>query len=219
MSLYTKLKNTFSRSAREKKWTNESHSFDTTVKIDGVEVFVGKYTYGVGNIMLAHHRTSPPLRIGRFCSIAGNVKIFTGAYHRTDWLTTYPFGFQHPEVFGSEVPPGFPHTNGGVTIGNDVWVGNSATIMSGVTVGDGAVIAANSHVIKNVAPYEIVGGNPAKHIKFRFPQPIIEKLLSIKWWELDDALIAKLHKRLTVAATSENVDLLLDFISESPNDS
>lgn len=215
MSLYTKIRELVSKKAREKKWANESHPFDTTVKIDGINVSVGKFTYGVGNIQLAHHRNSPALKIGRFCSIAGNVKIFTGAYHRTDWITTYPFGTQHQDIFGNEIPFGFPHSNGGVTIGNDVWIGNSATIMSGVTIGDGAVIPANSHVIKNVASYEIVGGNPAGHIKFRFPQPIVEKLLRIKWWELDDATIAKIHKNLTVVSNSENVDLLNELVQLS----
>ncbi len=208
MSLYTRIREIVSKRARVKKWAKESHPFDTFVRIDGVEVWVGKFTYGVGNIQLVNHHNSPPLKIGRFCSIAGNVKVFTGAYHRTDFITTYPFGTRHQDFFGNQVPPGFPHSKGGVTIGNDVWIGNSATIMSGVTICDGAVIAANSHVIKDVAPYEIVGGNPAQHIKFRFPQPIVEKLLRIKWWELDESAIAKIHKNLTVIANSENVDLL-----------
>lgn len=213
MSLYQKIRELISKGAREKKWAKESHPFDTIVKIDGVNVSVGKFTYGVGNIQLAHHLNSPPLKIGRFCSIAGNVKIFTGAYHRTDWMTTYPFGTQHQDVFGNKIPPGFPHSNGGVTIGNDVWIGNSSTIMSGVNIGDGAIIAANSHVIKSVAPYEIVGGNPAKHIKFRFSQPIIEKLLHIKWWELDDSIIEKIHCELTVAADPESINRLISVIS------
>ena len=212
MSLYQNIREFVSKRARERKWAKDSHPSDTIVKIDGVNVSVGKFTYGVGNIQLAHHPDSPPLKIGRFCSIAGNVSIFTGAYHRTDWLTTYPFGTQHQDIFGNEIPSGFPHSNGGVIIGNDVWIGNSATIMSGVTVGDGAVIAANAHVIKNVAPYEIVGGNPAVHIKFRFSQPIIEKLLRIRWWELDDATIAKIHKHLTVPANPESIDFLIELI-------
>jgi acetyltransferase-like isoleucine patch superfamily enzyme len=214
MSLYHKLKILLSRSAKEKNWAAESHPTDTIVKIDGIDVFVGKYTYGVGNIVLAHHQNSPPLKIGRFCSIAGNVKIFTGAYHRSDWITTYPFGSQHKNIFGGEIPVGFPHSNGGVTIGSDVWIGNSATIMSGVTIGDGAVIAANSHVIKNVAPYEIVGGNPAKHIKFRFPQPVIDRLVSLKWWELNDETISRIHTKLTVTANSENVESLVNLIAD-----
>lgn len=213
MSLYQKIRQVVSKKAREKRWTDTSHPFDTVVKIDGVQVPVGKCTYGVGNIQLAHHHHAPPLSIGRFCSIAGNVKIFTGAYHRTDWITTYPFGTKHQEFFGDEIPPGFPHSNGGVIIGNDVWIGNSATIMSGVTIGDGAVIAANAHVIKSVLPYEIVGGNPAKHIRFRFSQPDIDKLLMTKWWELDNVDIAQIHQYLTLTANSETIDQLASLVT------
>ncbi len=112
---------------------------------------LGKYTYGIGNIQLAYHHNSPPLNIDRFCVIAGNVKIFTGAYHRSDWITTYLFGILHQNVFfWCTIPFGFPYSNG-----------------AGYIIGDSAIIAVNAHVIKSVAPYEIVGGNPAKHIKFR----------------------------------------------------
>jgi virginiamycin A acetyltransferase len=76
---------------------------------------------------------------------------------------------------------GHPGTKGNVIIGNDVWIGSNVTIMSGVTIGDGAVIANNSHVVKNVEPYTLVGGNPAKLIKYRFSKEQIEKLLKIKW--------------------------------------
>jgi acetyltransferase-like isoleucine patch superfamily enzyme len=77
-------------------------------------------------------------------------------------------------------------TKGDVIIGNDVWIGEGAKIMAGVIIGDGAVIANNSHVVKNVAPYSVVGGNPAKHIKYRFTEAQINQLLQIKWWNWDD---------------------------------
>lgn len=187
-----KLKQILSKSEKNKEWTRKSHTNDEIVKIDGREVSVGKYTYGVGNITLAHHKDSPILKIGRFCSIAGNVKIFTGANHRSDWCTTYPFGHIHEEKFGKFEIEGYPHSNGPVIIGNDVWVGNSVTIMSGVTIHDGAIIAANSHVIKDVQSYEIVGGNPAKHIKFRFDKEIIDLLLELRWWDLNESKIQEI---------------------------
>ena len=74
---------------------------------------------------------------------------------------------------------------GDIVIGNDVWIGHNATIMAGVTIGDGAIIATNATVIKDVAPYSIVGGNPAVQIKKRFSQPVIDKLLQLKWWDWD----------------------------------
>lgn len=93
---------------------------------------------------------------------------------------------------------------GNIKIGNDVWVGHNATIMSGVTIGDGAIIATNSTVVRDVAPYSIVGGNPAKLIKFRFPEATIEKLLELKWWDWD---IEKITKNLS-ALTGDEVDEL-----------
>lgn len=83
-----------------------------------------------------------------------------GGNHRTDWLTTYPFGHIHKDIFTNFSGVGHPATKGSVVIGNDVWIGTNVTIMSGVSIGDGAVIANNSHVVKDVLPYSIVGGNP-----------------------------------------------------------
>lgn len=147
----------------------------------------GKYTYGAPKI---HWETdTTKLRVGAFCSIAENVNIFLGGNHRHDWVTTYPFGHIHQKVFPTFKGEGHPATKGGVLIGNDVWIGYGTTIMSGITIGDGAVIAAGSHVVKDVPPYAIVGGNPAKILKYRFTQEQIQKLLKIKWWEWEDSKI------------------------------
>jgi len=78
-----------------------------------------------------------------------------------------------------------------ISIGNDVWIGDHVTIMGGITIGDGAIIANNSHVVKNVEPYSIVGGNPARLIKYRFTEEQINKLLTIRWWFWDDQKIAR----------------------------
>jgi len=83
----------------------------------------------------------------------------------------------------------YPSTKGDVIIGNDVWIGSNVKIMSGITIGDGAVISNSSHVVKNVEPYSLVGGNPAKLIKYRFTSEQISKLLEIKWWDWDDEKI------------------------------
>jgi acetyltransferase-like isoleucine patch superfamily enzyme len=147
----------------------------------------GKYTYRKPTIFYMNDNAK--LVVGNFCSIAQNVTIYLGGNHRNDWVTTYPFGHIHTNIFNGFNGDGHPGTKGDVIIGNDVWIGSNATIMSGVTVGDGAVIANNSHVVKNVEPYSLVGGNPAKLIKFRFTPEQIEKLLQIKWWNWDDEKI------------------------------
>ena len=199
----------FSRRKREAVRAAMSHPFDTCVTISENRVNVGKYTYGVGNIELAYHPGCPELSIGRYCSIAGNVKIFLGAYHRTDWISTYPFGTKHTHVFGSRIQEGFPYSNGPVSIGNDVWIGNSVTIMSGVTIGDGAVLAANSHVIKDVQAYEMVGGNPARHIRLRFDAETINQLLVLRWWEFDDNLLKDIVPLLNSKPNTEIMEKLL----------
>jgi acetyltransferase-like isoleucine patch superfamily enzyme len=106
-----------------------------------------------------------------------------GGNHNSDWVTTYPFGHIHQNIFNTFNGEGHPATKGDVIIGNDVWIAANVTIMSGVTIGNGAVIANNSHVVKNVDPYSLVGGNPAKLIKYRLTPEQIKKLLEIKWWE------------------------------------
>jgi virginiamycin A acetyltransferase len=122
------------------------------------------------------------LIIGKFCMIASDVKfIMNGANHVTDSMSTYPFaifgnGWEHA-MEGKSYPQ-----KGDINIGNDVWIGYNATIMAGVTIGDGAIIATNSTVVKDVEPYSIVGGNPATEIRKRFQKETIEKLLELKWW-------------------------------------
>lgn len=147
---------------------------------------IGAYTYGLPNVL--HWGEKSTLRIGKFCSIADDVTIFLGGNHRTDWITTYPFVVINKDFPNATSVVGHPSTKGDVVIGNDVWIGKAATIMSGVSVGDGAVIAANSVITKDVKPYEIVGGNPATHIRFRFSDQAIQRLLQIRWWDwnIDD---------------------------------
>lgn len=145
---------------------------------------VGKHTYGHESIQVIHPGSD--LIIGNFCSLASNIKVLLGGNHRTDWITTFPFGNIHTNLFNKPVQAGHPSTNGDIIIGNDVWIGHDVTIMSGITIGDGAVIANNSHVITNVKPYSINGGNPATFYYFRFDKDIIDKLLKLKWWDLPD---------------------------------
>lgn len=138
----------------------------------------GQYSYGKCNVL--NWGEPYTLKVGKFCSIGGNVTVYTGGNHRCDWVTTYPFGHVHKNIFNTFDGKGHPKSNGDVIIGNDVWIGSNTTIMSGVVVGDGSVIANSSHVVKNVEPYSIIGGNPAKLIKYRFTEDQIQSLLKIK---------------------------------------
>ena len=164
----------------------------------------GNYTYG--RWVIHNFGESNKLKVGKFCSIALNVNVYTGGNHRNDWVTTYPFGHVHKDIFDTFDGKGHPKSNGDVIIGNDVWIGSNATIMSGVMIGDGAVIANNSHVVKNVDPYSIVGGNPAKLIKYRFSTEQIQKLLELKWW---DWSVEKINANAHLLC-SNNIDELLE---------
>ena len=148
---------------------------------------IGRGTYG--NLLIQTAGTEATLEIGCFCSIADNVTIFLQAEHRPDWVTTYPFSALWPSCKNFT---GHPHTKGDVKIGHDVWIGFGATIMSGVSIGTGAVVGSHAVVTKDVRPYSIVAGNPARTIKSRFPESIVVRLLNSKWWEMTDEKLLQL---------------------------
>jgi acetyltransferase-like isoleucine patch superfamily enzyme len=157
---------------------------------------LGKHSYSSSPLIITNKYDDTTYECGKFCSIAKNLTICLGGNHRTDWVTTYPFGHIHKNVFNTFNGEGHPRTRGNVVIGNDVWIGDNVTIMSGVHIGDGAVIANSSHVCKDVVPYTIVGGNPAKLIKKRFTEEQISKLMEIKWWNWPDEDINKVAPAL-----------------------
>lgn len=160
--------------------------------IKNPNIIVGDYTYYDDfesvenfekNVKYLFDFTGDKLIIGKFCMIASDVTfIMNGANHLSEAITTYPFAIFGKDwakaMEGKEYP-----VKGDTIIGNDVWIGYGATIMPGVTVGDGAIIATKSVVTKDVEPYAIVGGNPAKEIRKRFSPSEIQDLLAIKWWD------------------------------------
>lgn len=150
---------------------------------------IGKYTYGKPYILDWEDGTK--LEIGKFCSIADNVTIILGGNHRTDWISTYPFPVVSDLWKKASPITGHPSSKGDIKIGNDVWIGYGSTLLSGITIHDGAVVAACSVVTKSVPAYTIVGGNPARVIGRRFKKKYIRKLLLIKWWDWDKELIEK----------------------------
>lgn len=165
--------------------------------ITAPNIFVGDYTYyddpvdptafERNNVLFNWPEFGDKLIIGKFCAIASGVKFIMGsANHRTSSVTTYPFN-----VFGgawAQATP--PHLSqlpfkGDTTIGSDVWIGRESIIMPGVSIGDGAIVAAYSVVTKNVEPYTVVGGNPARPLKKRFHDELIALLLTLRWWDFE----------------------------------
>lgn len=173
-----------------------------------LDITIGKHSYGNPRILFGGE-PGVSLSIGSFCSLAEGIKIFSGRFgrHRVDMPTTYPIGMLFPEEWqraGPMPPSNAPSTafqdRGDVEIGNDVWVGRDSTILAGVKIGDGAVIGASSLVTKDVKPYEIVGGLPARRIRSRFESARVEMLLQLKWWELPDNI---LHENIRVFKTND----------------
>ncbi|RLA62449.1 MAG: type B chloramphenicol O-acetyltransferase [Epsilonproteobacteria bacterium] len=130
------------------------------------------------------------LIIGNYCSIGSGVCFIMGGNqgHRADWVSTFPFNFQ-ANIF-KDAKNAYLKT-GDTTLGHDVWVGSEAMIMAGVNIGTGAIIAARAVVTKDVPPYAIVGGNPAKVLKYRFDEDEIKKLDEMQWWQWTEAQVKK----------------------------
>lgn len=156
-------------------------------------IIVGDYTYYdapegperfESNVLYHFPFIGDKLIIGKFCAIAKDVTfIMNGANHKMSGFSTYPFqifanGWEKVTPKAGELP-----YKGDTTIGHDVWIGYDATIMPGVTIGNGAIIASKSVVSSDVPPYSIVAGNPAKVIKYRFDQAVIDTLLKVAWWD------------------------------------
>lgn len=157
-------------------------------------IIIGDYTYYDDfenvenfekNVKYHFDFVGDKLIIGKFCMIASDVKfIMNGSHHLSDAVSAYPFA-----IFGGDWESAMDGKTypikGDIEVGNDVWIGFNAIIMSGVKIGDGAIIAANSTVVKDVEPYSIIGGNPAKEIRKRFSEDAIQRLLKLKWWNWD----------------------------------
>ena len=172
--------------------------------ISNPNIIVGDYTmyhdtihdpkeFETNNVLYQYPINRDKLKIGKFCSIACGTKfLFNSANHALDSLSTYPFPlfFEEWNLEKEKVTDAWDN-RGDIVIGNDVWIGYEAVILSGVTIGDGAIIGTRAVVTKDVPPYTIVGGVPAKPIRKRFDEKVIKELLKIKWWDWTEEKIAR----------------------------
>jgi len=166
---------------------------------------VGVGTYGIPEVIEFGDDTI--LRIGSYTSIAEGVRILLGGEHRTDWITTYPFPAM---IRGVEDIKDYAPSKGDVVIGSDCWICADAMILSGVTIGHGAIVAAGAIVTRDVAPFAVVGGNPCKFIRWRFEEDVREELLQAAWWDWP------MEEVKTVARTlcSSDMPAFLSYIRE-----
>lgn len=176
--------------------TNDTQTVYLKNVIANPNIIVGEYTiyndfvndprdFERNNVLYHYPINHDKLVIGKFCSVACGAKfIFNSANHTLDSLSTYPFPifFEEWNLNVKDITKAWDN-KGDIVIGNDVWIGYEAVILAGVTIGDGAVIGARAVVTKDVPPYTIVGGIPAKPIRKRFSQENINTLLKLKWWD------------------------------------
>lgn len=167
--------------------------------LDGPEDFQNR------NVLYHYPFMEDKLIIGKFCAIATDAKfIMNGANHAISGISTYPFS-----IFGNgwekvTPKPGELPYKGDTVVGNDVWIGFDATIMPGVKIGDGAIIGAKALVTKDVPPYTVVGGNPARVLKERFDKTTVEKLVKIQWWNWS---IEKITANLSIITSADIKEL------------
>lgn len=160
-------------------------------QIDDPRVSIGRYTYGYTRATFLLSAPEERVDVGSFCSIAGEVRLFGGGEH-LGGVTSFS-----PALIDTSYE-GLPREGGAgkgpTRIGNDVWIGYRAMVLSGVTVGDGAIIGAGAVVARDVPPYAVVAGNPARVVRLRFAAATIERLLAVRWWDWEQDIIGeRLH--------------------------
>lgn len=179
------------------------HNQTTVVKYFNPDrVTVGKETYGRLNVDMYNKGENNVLSIGSFCSIASNVRFLCGGDHFKDRLLTYPI---EKKIFNIDEAT----SKGRIIIEDDVWIGTNVLVLSGVHIGRGAIIAAGAVVSKDIPPYSIVAGVPAKIIKYRFDHEVIQKLMTIDFEKIDKNVIMNNAQLFRKRISKENIDLVI----------
>ena len=184
----------------KKSWRRKNLHNQTRVNsiFDQSIVCVGNYTYGTINIVSSNNISK--VKIGHFCSIADNVKFIINNDHPTDHISTYPF---KARIFHNEQEA---LSRGDIIVQDDVWIGINATIMAGVIIGQGAIVAAGAVITRDVPPYAIVGGVPGRIIKYRFEQEVIDKLIMIDYSKIDEKFVLE-HLETLYKSVDKNIEI------------
>lgn len=175
---------------------------------------IGRFTYGIQHVNVKQWGEGASLTIGSFVAIAENLTIYLGGNHRTEWASTFPFGLIFDRELPCEIDPATISTKGDVKIGSDCWIGSHVTIMSGVEVGHGSVIAAGTYLAKSVNPYSFVAGNPGRLKSYRFAENIIEQMIQLGWWDLPTEEIIAIAPLLRKPPTMESISQIYSKLEE-----
>jgi acetyltransferase-like isoleucine patch superfamily enzyme len=207
------INNFFKKFKKKKVYKNYFLKDNLKKEINLKLAIVGKWSYGNPRILRWDY--SSKIKIGNFCSLGPDIDFYIGGNHRVDWISTSQLpASQFNDVFEkAKTIKNFSISKGDIEIGHDVWIGGRTTILSGVKIGTGAVIAAGSVVVNDVDPYTITGGNPNRIIKKRFKDSTIQKLLETEWWNLSDDKIDILSPYLL----SNNFDAFFESIKDIEN--
>ncbi len=204
----------------ERRWRKQnSHNYTSLGRNFPLEfVQIGKGSYGILNVFVYDKfNKHDKLIIGNYVSIAREVKFFLHENHQRNTFTTYPL----KTIFGNKQSPLDAISNGSIIIEDEVWIGFGVTVMSGVHIGKGAIIAAGAIVVNDVPPYSIVGGIPAKVIKYRFDKKIIAKLLSLNLADLPEEIIKEnldlLYEKIESEMDLKAIESLFNFYSKTEN--
>lgn len=184
---------------------NKNNSMTRVNNFDVNRVFVGKKSYGALEVEI-NGQGETKLIIGNYCSIGPKVHFILQSEHPYKTISTYPFKARLKQA-KSEAK-----SKGDIVLEDEVWIGLGALINSGVHIGKGAIVASGSVVVKDVEPYSIVGGNPAKHIKYRFEEPLRKKLMTVDLSKLEDEKIIKHMDDFYKELTAENIDEIIKKI-------
>ncbi|UWQ80853.1 CatB-related O-acetyltransferase [Leisingera sp. S132] len=185
-----------------------------TAPIGNGKLEIGRFTHGYEDLEIEGQGDGANVMVGSFCSIGRGVRVMLDQSPALDRISAFPFGeafTSHLGGSGTHVPQPVCRD---VVIGNDVWIGANATLLGGVTIGDGAVISPNATVTGDVGAYEVWAGNPAQLVRKRFDSAVCEKLLALRWWDLPLPLIQEMAPLLSTQPTLDLIEGLQCIVSD-----
>lgn len=215
ISIFKRIKNYIGIEICVRKWRKKNANNYTSldkrsinIKLALENTHIGNHTYG--NLRINYHPSTGnnKLKIGNYVSIASDVTFIMGGNHFYNRISTYPFEF----MLNNNIPEVDAFSKGDIIIEDDVWIANKSIILSGVTIGRGAIVGAGSVITKNIPPYAIVAGNPAKIIKYRFDEYVINKLYKLDFSKIDKELVFKNIESFYIDLNKENIDKIIETI-------